>query len=234
MAAGAYSCRRPGMVAMLPTISPDGAKIAFVSTASGHPASIFVIDRDGGALQAVVTTEPKGIVEPAWSPNGKSLVLGTAGYLEDKTVPYRFDFAGKVLSVMPGSEGLWSPRWSPDGRRIAALRFRNSKLILYDVTSHERTELTHAEAAYPAWAHNGRYIYFRHGEKNEGWYRIDIGHREIERIASLNDAGALPAKPSRGIPAWINSWTGLTPEDSQMIATERGSIEVYSAPFIEH
>ncbi len=219
----------PHMMAMLPAMSPDGTRIAFVGGMPGRPFSIFVVERDGGALQPIVSAEPKGIIEPAWSPDGRSLVLGTVGDSEHKTVLYRFDFAGNVLSIMPGSEGLSSPRWSPDGRYIAALSPPDAKLMLYDVKSHGQTELTHARAAYPSWAHNGQYVYFRQGEKDEAWCRVGFRDRRIQRVISLADAGSLPAKPSRGIPAWINSWAGLTPDDSLLTASEAGSIEVYAA-----
>ncbi|MBV8812143.1 MAG: PD40 domain-containing protein [Acidobacteriaceae bacterium] len=180
----------PDMIAMLPAISPDGTKVAFVGWFPGKPAGIFVIERDGGTLQSIVSTEPKGIVESSWSPDSKSLVLGT---LSPHPVLYRFDLADKNLSVMPGSEGLWSPRWSPDGQFIASLGSPVRKLMLYEIKSHRQTELAPAEANYPAWSHDGQYVYFR----DEAWHRVRLSHRTVERIADLdlNGVGARPAMP---------------------------------------
>ena len=36
------------------------------------------------------------------------------------------------LSTIPGSSGLFSPRWSPDGRYLAALSSDFKNLMLYD------------------------------------------------------------------------------------------------------
>ena len=219
----------PEMIAMLPVVSPDGSRVAFVGGLPGHTPSIFVVSRDGGALETVTSSEPKGIIEPDWSPDGNSLVLGGGG-----GVLYRYQFADKTVRAVPGSEGLWSPRWSPDGRFIAALGGPTSKLILYESESHRQTELTQFGVAYPSWARDGHSIYFRSAEKGEAWCRLRLRDHQIERIVSLEEAGALPARPCRGIPRWIDSWAGLAPDGSLLTPSEAGSTEIYSAELIDH
>jgi Tol biopolymer transport system component len=221
----------PDMIALLPTISPDGARIAFLGGFPGQAFSVYVVDRDGSNLQAAVTSTPG---EPSWSPDSASLVVGGFDPAMQKAVLYRFDLATHALSVMLGSEGLGSPRWSRDGRFIAALGTPVSKLMLYDLTTRRQTQLTPAAANYPVWAHKSQYIYFRYGDTNETWSRVGLDHRRIEPIADLNNIGALPATPSRGMPTWINWWIGLTLDDSTLVTTESGSVEIYSAALVEH
>ncbi len=221
----------PEMVAMLPVISPDGLKIAFVGRMPGQPFSILVVGRDGGALQKIVSSEPVGFAEPSWSPDNASLVLGT---VSEKKALYRFDFAKRSLAMLPGSEGLWSPRWSRNGQFIAALGSPTPRLMLYDLKSRRATRLTSFAVDYPAWSHDGQSIYFESDTEENAWYRLRLHDRKLERLLSLAEAGALPAKPSRGIPVWINSWRGLAPDDSLLIAREAGSTEIYSAEWIEH
>src|SRR4051812_46175484 len=38
----------------------------------------------------------------------------------------------RQLSTLPNSEGLWSPRWSPNGRFIAALSTDTRTLLIFD------------------------------------------------------------------------------------------------------
>ena len=217
----------PEMMAMLPVISPDASRIAFVGARPGHPASIFVVGFNGGELDPIVAVEPAGLIEPTWSPDGNSLALGS---INDNSALYRFDFADRKLSVLPGSEHLQAPRWSPDGTSIAATDSRSRKLTLYDLQARRTSELTDIPSYNPAWGHDGRFLYFGSGTGNDAaWYRIRIVDRKRERLVSLAAAGALPAKPSRGLPTWIYLWTGLTPDDSLLIARELGSIELYSA-----
>ncbi len=217
----------PDMTALFPVMSPDGTRVAFLGWFPDQPFSVFVVDRDGSNLRALTHSGEDGIAEPSWSPDSRSLVLGMYG--RQDVVLYRFDFGANRLSVLPGSEGLWSPRWSRDGQFIAALGSPVNKLMLYDLASHRQSQLA-AKADYPIWAHNGQYVYFR----DDGWRRVGLTNRKIERIADLNDVGALPATPSRGIPTWISGWVGLAPDDSLLATSERGGIEIYSAPFIEH
>ncbi len=189
-----------------------------------------MVGRDGGALKTIASTEPIGLVEPAWSPDGASLVLGT---FTGKSPLYRFDFANSRLAMLPGSEGLGGPRWSPDGRSIVALN-SSSTLMLYDLKSHRQTKLADAISFNPAWARDGRYIYFGQGNQDAAWYRVRVRDRKLERIVSLAGAGALPSKPSRGVPTWNYCWTGLAPDGSLLTAREAGSIELYSADWVEH
>ena len=45
--------------------------------------------------------------------------------------------------MLPGSEELFSPRWSPDGRYIAAIAVGSQdRLLLFDFTTKRWTELS--------------------------------------------------------------------------------------------
>lgn len=61
------------------TLSPDGAKLAFVSTTDGYKANIWVKDLDTGELINLTGTNavagdpssPDSYFQPAWSPDGQ-------------------------------------------------------------------------------------------------------------------------------------------------------------------
>src|SRR5216683_4732231 len=42
-------------------------------------------------------------------------------------------------SVVPGSEGLGAPRWSPDGQHISAISMTEEKLMLFDLKTQKWT-----------------------------------------------------------------------------------------------
>src|SRR5438477_6962258 len=62
------------------------------------------------------------------------------------------------VSVVPGSQGLWSPHWSPDGRYLAAMDSSNQNLTLFDFKTQKWSELARITTAYPNWSRDGNYI----------------------------------------------------------------------------
>ncbi len=47
------------------------------------------------------------------------------------------DLASHQFTVVPGSAGVWSPRWSPDGRFIAGLEAGNWGLKVFDFETRQ-------------------------------------------------------------------------------------------------
>ena len=66
-----------------------------------------------------------GATDPTWSPDGGSLAFGH----QDLFAPPRqtfievFDVKTRHLSQLKGSQEIFAPRWSPDGRHIVAITY---------------------------------------------------------------------------------------------------------------
>src|SRR5262245_259877 len=105
----------PPLQASLPRWSPDGKQIAFSARVPGKAWKIYLIPAEGGVTRQL-TQEEGPEMDPGWSPDGKTLVFGD----QSKTIRL-LDLSTRQVSILPGSEGLYSPRWSPDGRYIAAI-----------------------------------------------------------------------------------------------------------------
>jgi hypothetical protein len=50
---------------------------------------------------------------------------------------------------VPGSEGLFSPRWSPNGRYLLAIPNGKASLVMYDFRLRTWQQLASTGAAYP-------------------------------------------------------------------------------------
>ena len=111
----------PPWVATLPSWSPDGRQIAYVAAQAGKPWKIFLIPAQGGSPEELLP-ENTPEVDATWSPEGTQLAFGRLSRDHSGTNDIQLvDLKTRQTSVLPGSQGLFSPRWSPDGRYLSAV-----------------------------------------------------------------------------------------------------------------
>jgi Tol biopolymer transport system component len=84
------------------------------------------------------------------------------------------------VSILSGLQGLFSPRWSPDGRYIMAMPLEQTKLMLYDFKTKEWTERSVARIGFPSWSGDGKYVYFDTLSRDPAIIQIRIRDGKIE------------------------------------------------------
>jgi Tol biopolymer transport system component len=176
----------PPFQANLPHWSPDGKQIAFVGLREGGPFPIYVVSFDGGGLKQVTNGESggkDGDADPSWSPDGASLAFGPAPAASASIRVVDLKTGG--VSILPGSEGMWSPRWSPNGRFIAGLSASGWKIVLYDLQTHKQSELSSVESGYPSWSPDGESLFYETIGDDAAWWRVRLRDRKTERFAAL-------------------------------------------------
>lgn len=155
-----------------PVLSPDGKWIMFLSTRDLFAIDLYLADAQTGKIKEKIT---QTAVEPeyeslqfiksagAWDPAGKRFVFGAVA--KGRPMLTFYDVAqGKVAEEIPFREldEIFSPCFSPDGRRIAFSGFRagQTDLFIYDLDKKSLRQLTDDFFAdlQPSWSPDGRAI----------------------------------------------------------------------------
>ncbi len=212
----------PPMHAMLPSWSPDGTQILFHDASSDWPKS-YIVSSQGGIPRRLLPEGNGTQWDPNWSPDGQKIVWAS-GVIGDTTKSYLsiFDLASHRVNRVPGSIGMFSPRWSPDGRYLAALTFASTCMRVFDIETQRWSGLPPKCATdFPAWSKDGQFIYYLHiSGDDRGVFRIRVKGGEAERVVDMKDLH---------LTGWpYGYWLGLDPTDAPLILRDVGSDDIYA------
>ena len=211
---------------VLPRWSPDGKQILFFEFALSpdKPARIYEIAAEGGSPHPLLPNDPQPQLDPNWSPDGSKIVLG--GESNDPASTIRLlDMASHQISTLPGSEGLYSPRWSPDGRYIAAFSGGSTKILLFNFETGKWTELAGGDFGWLNLSHDGEYVYVTDNQEGNAVTRIRISDHKAEQVLDLKNFGTTGR---------YGGSLALTPDDSLLLLRNTGTQDVYSVDWEGH
>ncbi|MGC2638175.1 MAG: protein kinase [Acidobacteriaceae bacterium] len=208
----------PPLASELPAWSPDGKEIAYYSMLPGQKAKLYAVAADGGTPRALIPDDTSEEFDATWSADGTKIAFGCAPTDSNSAIRV-LDLGTHQISTLPGSKGLFSPRWSPDGRYLIAMPFGSNSLMLFDFASQKWEEIAKISMGFPNWSKNGVYVYFLHEADHPSVMRIRMRDRKIEEVADL--------KNFRQAGYW-SVWLGLAPDDSPLLLRDTGTQDVYA------
>jgi len=205
--------------------SANARQLVIMARVPGKPWKLYTMDADGGHMQEVLNEE-RSEADPDWSPDSKMLVFGRLPDLmaeaQQPKAIYMVDLATRHFSKLPGSDGLFSPRWSANGKYIAALSIDQKKLMLYDVAAKTWRILAEQNIADPVWAHDDSAIYFHDfAQADQPIYRVDIATGKVVRVADLHDLRTANVVDYR--------FAGLAPGDVPLVSARLSTANIYAA-----
>jgi WD40 repeat protein len=208
----------PPLYAMLPGWSPDGKEVVFFDFSPGQKARVYTVSIDGGAPRKMIPDDLEEQLDPSWSPDGTRIVFGGASSDPNTTIRI-FDINSHQISALPGSKGLFSPHWSPDGRYIVAMPPNPHTLTLFDFATQTWEEIAKVTADFPNWSRTGDYLYYLHEGNQPSVMRVRIRDRKLERVADLKDFRQA---------GYFGYWLGMAPDDSPLLLRDTGTQEIYA------
>lgn len=128
------------------------------------------------------------------------------------------DLATRALSTVPGSEGLFSPRWSPDGRFLVAMPLDQRKLLLFDIASTKWTEFANGSFNNPVWSKDSKFIYYQSYDEGSPIRRMQVAGGRVEEIADFRDL-----QPGATVGYW-----GIASEDAPTVSFHFLTADIYS------
>jgi len=119
---------------------------------------------------------------------------------------------------------MFSPRWSPDGRYLAAMTSDSSHLMLFDFQTEKWKEIGKGTLSWINWSSDSRYLYLKDLTNSGAVERIRIADEKVEKIVDLKG----------------NVFIGLgggsvsvAPDGSALLLRDRGTQDVYALDWIE-
>jgi len=204
--------------AVLPRWSPDGKEIVFYGLEQGKPARVYDVPADGGSPRDLMPDQSGNQADPSWSPEGDRLAFGGVANA-GSTAIHILDMKTRQIATLPDSDGLFSPRWSPDGRYLVALHSDSSGLTLFDFKTQKWSMLVKGLVGYPCWSHDGHYVYLARLFGDSGVVRVAIPSGKAEQVSDLRKIQ---------MTGLYGFWLGLTADDSPLVLKDAGTQEIVS------
>jgi len=210
----------PPVLAGLPQWSPDATQIAYVDVQPGRPWKTFLISAQGGAAQEMIA-ENHSHVDATWSPDGKKIAFGRHAAGSEEHIISIIDLVTHQVSTVPGSENLFGPRWSPDGRYLAALSLDSAKLLLFDFKTQKWSDwIAEPGIGYLTWSQDGSYLYYDSFD-HPTFHRAKVGQNRSEFLVDLKGLPKYSAPPAYG-------WSGIAPDGSALFTRDLSTDEIYA------
>ena len=170
--------------------SPDGRKIAIMAIQPNGPWKLYWVSAEGGALHEMPSpiTVP---ADPAWSPDSQSITFGRppevmgGGASSVIRHLYRYDLRTEKSTEMAGSEGLFSPRSSPDGRYLLAMSADLQGMSFMDMRTLRWRPLTRQRSTnHPFWSGDSAWVYFN-DIGDTGLWRVRVPDGRVEELGPI-------------------------------------------------
>ncbi|HUE89510.1 MAG TPA: BamA/TamA family outer membrane protein [Vicinamibacterales bacterium] len=176
-----------------PVLSPDGSRLAFLSSRSRVSIDLYVADAATGRIERkLISTAANPHFDSlqfissagAWDPSGQRLAVGAIRTGRPVLALFNANNGDREREIeIPNVDEVFQPAWSPDGRQIAfsALAGGYSDLWVLDLESGAARRLTNDAFAdlQPSWSPDGRRLVFLSDRFSSSLRTMQFGDYEL-------------------------------------------------------
>jgi Tol biopolymer transport system component/DNA-binding winged helix-turn-helix (wHTH) protein len=217
------------MEGAFPRLSPDNQLIAFTGLKAGAPQNVYLVAAGGGTPRPLIANA-RGMRDADWSPDGARLVvdrdLHPANPDQPSSTLALIDLKTLQITDVLGSQDMHQPRWSPNGRFLAAVRGNHAELMVFDTASEHWSTLAQGKSmSFPVWSPDGGSVYSQDIlAPGEPLYRIETATGKRSVVASFEKV--LEAGIERC------AFVSVLPDGTPMVAFDRSSSDIYGARLV--
>jgi WD40 repeat protein len=201
----------PGQHAVRPAWSPDGKWLAFIRSANGQGARVYLLDPGTRQQREVTSMAVMPWSAVAWSPDSQRLAFAA----ERSSEVWVYTVGVNGGEPEPLVEGF-SPAWSPDGSRLAFGSQRTGALEVFSVradgsdlrqlTSTTSQVIRRTGSWSPVWSPDGSRIAF--ASSRDGSLDIFLMNADGQQQVNLTQNRALDSVDPAWLPDGRLSYTG--------------------------
>jgi len=211
----------PPMQPKLLSLSPDGAQILFTDSSSTGAAEAYIVSSLQGSPRRLLPDEPGPQTDACWSPDGREIAFSTSqeGGTDRNSTIRILDVASQRVTTLPGSVGMFSPHWSPDGKSIAADAFDVSSIHVFNIETQQWSTIHQGLVGWFLWSKDSQSMFLLRYTEDPGVFQFPIkGGKEV-RIMDLKDVRTTGT---------YGLWLGLDPTDAPLLLLDKGTKDIYA------
>lgn len=209
-----------------PAWSHDGTRLAYASRREDSNWDLYIYDlRTGGTSR--LTFNLAFEANPKWSPDDLYLVYESYQQATHIDLYIMLADGSEVPQRLPASSDApdFSPAWSPEGRRIAFVSWRdgNQDIYIFDLNTGETINLTNTpnrHEDYPAWSPDGTVL---------AYSAVENGIETIFTHELIGNAAPIAFRRGR-MPTWSPDGLSIA---FMVDAADSSATFITVAPYIE-
>jgi eukaryotic-like serine/threonine-protein kinase len=202
-------------------MSPDGTQILFTDSSRTGDVEAYIVSTQGGSPRRLLPDETGPQTDVAWSPDGRQIAFSNSKEVgRDRNSTIRIlDEVTQRVTTLPGSVGMFSPHWSPDGKSIAVEAFDVSSIHVFTIKTQQWSTVHSGLLGWFLWSKDSQSLFVLKYTEDPGVYRIPATGGKEERIVDLKDV------PTTG---YYGLWLGLDPTDAPLLLRDNGTNNIYA------